>query len=229
MEVYFRAREDFLVVHEPFADSYWQGSSAEDKLEELLQITETSRSPVFVKDIAHHLPEDLRKDQRLIQSFSHVILVRTPLAAFHSHLKVNPDVKDHEFGYQALYAMFQLIQVTTGVTPLVLLADDIQGNPATTIESFCKQAGIDHLPEALSWQAKQQNDWKASQKWQEKAAVSTGFESAGKREFPSLPARLEKVFKQHQDCYLKLLDAASLQNQELHSRQIKRNSASNQS
>ena len=211
MEVYFRARGDYQVVHEPFADSYWQGTNAADKLNELLDITEKNSSPVFVKDIAHHLPEDLRKDSRLLQSFTHVILVRSPLAAFHSHLKVNPDVKNHEFGYQALYSMFELIQAT-GLTPLILLADDILENPALTIEGFCKHAEIDHLPEALSWQAKQQTDWKASQKWQVKAAISTGFEKASEKEFPPLPSRLDEVFKQHQDCYLKLLEAASLQN-----------------
>lgn len=212
MEVYFRARGDYRVVHEPFADSYWQGSNPADKLEELLQITETHRAPIFVKDIAHHLSEDLRKDNRLIRSFSHVILVRSPLAAFHSHLKVNPDVKDHEFGYQALYATFQLIQEAIGVSPQVLLADDLLENADDTIERFCRLAEIAHLPEAMSWHAKEQNDWKASQKWQVKAAVSTGFESMAKKEFPPLPSRLDEVFKRHQDCYLKLLEAASLQN-----------------
>lgn len=213
MEVYFRARGDFQVVHEPFADSYWKGASVEDKLEELLGMIKTVRSALFVKDIAHHLPLEIARGARLIESFTHIILVRSPLPTFHSHLKVNPEVQDQEFGYQALHNIFRAITETTGKSPQILLADDILEDAEAAIERFCDMTEIVHLPQALRWQAQEQADWKAAQKWQVKAANSTSFEKRTARELPPLPTRLEKTFEHHEKYYLKLLEAAARQDQ----------------
>jgi len=212
MEVYFRARGDYRVVHEPFADAYWKGTSAPDKLEHLLDLSESNDLPLFAKDIAHHIPQQILADGRLINSFSHVILIRSPLAAFHSHLKVNPEVKDHEFGYEALYKVFQLITEITGKHPQILQADRLLADAESTIKNFCGDAGIPHLPEALSWKPKSHSEWQAADKWQTKAGASHGFEQMAKSQLPALPKRLQEVFKLHEANYHRLLAAASSKN-----------------
>lgn len=205
MEVYFRTRGDFRVVHEPFADSYWKGRDANEVLQKLKLSVSTSDAPVFIKDIAHHLPKSIREDKDFICSFTHVILVRAPLAAFHSHIRVNPQVKPHEFGYQALFETLRQIQRLTGKTPYILIADDLTSNPSETIELLCKSLDLEHFAEALCWEAKEEKDWRAAQKWQARAALSKGFEQTSDCSLPPLPSDYKEIFELHRRYYLEIL------------------------
>lgn len=208
MEVYFRTRDDFQVIHEPFADSYWKGHDASEIAQNLKSHVAASHSPVFVKDIAHHVPKEILEDKELISTFRHLILVRSPLAAFHSHIKVNHEVKPHEFGYQALYETLVQIENMTGVSPYILLADELTENPSEAIQKLCMGLGLEHLPRALSWPAKEQKDWRAAQKWQAKAASSTGFEKPKDDSLDPVPLEYKEIFEAHRNYYLKMLARA---------------------
>lgn len=199
------------MVHEPFADAYWKGWSATEKLNQLMQLIAESKKPVFVKDIAHHLPHSIATNKALISSFSHIILVREPLAAFHSHLKVNPEVKAHEFGYKALFQMAASIKEITGQAAYILLSEDLTKDPSQSVETLCKHFAIPHLEQALSWQAKSHKDWRAAQKWQAKAAASTGFEASERKEYKPLDKSLKDIFEHHQGYYLRLKKMAENQ------------------
>lgn len=210
MEVYFRSRGDFQVVHEPFGDTYWKGADAEQALESLLRLTKQSPHPVFVKDIAHHVPARITQAPEFLTSFRHLILVRQPLPAFHSHLKVNPQVKHHEFGYQRLYDVCLAIRQITGEAPGILLSEQLQENAPDIIEKLCAKIGIAHLPQALNWKPEAQADWKAAQQWQAKVSGSRGFEPAERKKYPPLPEHLKDIFEEHLQSYLKLVQLNSV-------------------
>ena len=189
MEVYFRARGDFQVIHEPFANVYWKGEAANPILNCILDATKSSETPVFIKDIAHHVPKDILCNKAFVEGFEHALVLRAPLAAFHSHLKVNPEVKAHEFGYIALHKTFNYLKQRTGRKPVIMLADQLVLDPEANIKNFCAALDIAHIPEALSWQAKQQEDWSAGEKWQRRAGNSSGFEPNIKKNLPSILRR----------------------------------------
>ncbi len=209
MEVYFRSRGDFQVVHEPFGDTYWQGADAEKAFLKLLQLIQTSTRPVFVKDIAHHLPSTLASFPELINTFTHLILVRQPLPAFHSHLRVNSQAKAHEFGYQRLYDICKQIIDISGVKPRIILSEQLQEDAENTIAQLCSGLGIAHLPEALNWSPRAHQDWKAAQKWQSRVACSKGFEPARSKTYPPLPEHLREIFVEHENSYMQLLNLTS--------------------
>ena len=208
MEVYFRTRGDYEVIHEPFGDAYWKGADPEFAYQEILDQTKNKNKPVFIKDIAHHVPESILAKPELLNDFTHAIVLRSPLAAFHSHLKVNPEVKPHEFGFVRLHQVFFQLTQATGKQPSILLADKLVHKPEQTIQAFCRSLEIPHIKEALEWQPEQQNDWRAGHKWQVRAGNSSGFERNIKVDLPPLPSELEAIYQKHKACYDELVALA---------------------
>lgn len=205
-EVYFRARGDFKVIHEPFVKCYWEAADPIVTKQEFLSEVLQAELPVFAKDIAHHASIDVIGSAEIANAFTHAIILRSPLASFHSHLAVNPEVKPHEFGYIALYNLFERLRDLTQKTPKLILADQIFEDPETSIKDFCSALEIKHIPEALSWQPKQQSDWGVGEVWQAKAGQSTGFERRKKTKLPPVPDHLLDVFAEHQSCYKQIIE-----------------------
>lgn len=211
VEVYFRARGDFQVIHEPFVKCYWEGADPIATKEEFLSKMLQAEMPVFAKDIAHHAPIDVIGSAEIANAFTHAFILRSPLASFHSHLAVNPEVKPHEFGYIALYNLFDRLRDLTRKTPKLILADQIFEDPETTIKDFCSALEIKHIPEALSWQPKQESDWAVGKVWQLQAGRSTGFERREKTKLPPVPDHLLDVFAEHQSCYTQLIEETCIE------------------
>ncbi len=211
MEVYFRSRGDYAVIHEPFGDTYWQDADPQTAKNSLLQDIQNSDLPVFVKDIAHHVPQPIVGSPDFVNAFTHVIVLRSPLATFHSHLAVNPEVKSHEFGYIALYETFDRIRELTGKTPKLILADQLLEDPEMTVRDLCEALHIDHLPEALSWEPKHQTDWSVGDKWQIQAGKSSGFEKRQKVKLEPVPESLLDIYEQHQQCYIRLIEETCIE------------------
>ena len=208
MEVYFRARGDYQVIHEPFGDTYWKGTAPEPVYQEILEQSKSKNKPIFIKDIAHHVPKSILTKPELLKDFAHAIVLRSPLAAFHSHLKVNPEVKPHEFGFVSLRKVFFQLTQATGIQPSILLADNLVRKPEKTIQAFCQSLDIPHIKEALEWQPEQQSDWRAGHKWQVRAGNSSGFERNIKVDLPPLPSELEAIYQKHKACYDELVALA---------------------
>ncbi len=216
MELYFRARGDFKVIHEPFADVYWRNENPSDVLNRI--IDETSKSPIFIKDIAHHVPDSVLDNNCFITSFQHVVIFRPPLESFHSHLAVNEELQDSEFGYEALYKIALHIKHITGTLPIFLFSDNLQSSPETTIVDLVEQLEIEHLDNALSWSGEMHSDWAAGAEWQKIAGKSTSFIEKPSLNLPPLPQKYQKIYEHHNNFFNLLMDAFILQRESLSSR-----------
>jgi hypothetical protein len=210
-EVYFRASGDFQVIHEPFVSCYWEDADPIVTKQAFLSEVSQANLPVFAKDIAHHAALDVIGSAEIAHTFKHAFILRSPLASFHSHLAVNPEVKSHEFGYIALYNLFDRLRDLTQKTPKLILADQIFEDPETTIKDFCDALEIKHIPEALSWQPKQQSDWAVGDVWQAKAGQSKGFEKRKRTKLPPVPDKLLDVFAEHQRFYMRLIEETCIE------------------
>ena len=208
VEIHFRTRGDFHVVHEPFADSYWYDHEPAKIRSRLLDID--GGPPLFVKEIAHHVPAEIRLDASFLTRFRHLVLVRSPLAAFSSHLRVNTDVKPHEFGYEALYEVFQAARKATGERPPVLQAEALQSDPEAAMSALCREVGIDYRPEAMRWSPEMHPAWRAGSIWQQRAAESRGFERPSSEAPKPVPQKWAAIFERHEKAYRRLLREAGV-------------------
>lgn len=208
VEIHFRTRGDFRVIHEPFADAYWYDHEPAKIRSRLLGIEDGA--PLFVKEIAHHVPTEIRSDPSFLARFQHTLLVRSPLAAFSSHLRVNADVKPHEFGYEALYEVFEAVRAGTGRRPPVLQAEALQSDPEAAMSGLCRELGIDYRPEAMRWSPEMHSAWRAGSVWQQRAAESRGFERPSSEAPDPVPQKWAAIFDQHEKAYRRLLREAGV-------------------
>lgn len=205
-ELYFRARKDFRVIHEPFANAYWEDADPEAIRDELLSAA-SSGEAVFVKEIALHVPLAIALDSGFLEAFSHGFLIRGPRATFASHLRVSPEPKPQEFGYEALYRIYARVREIASTPPVILQAEAILESADEALGKFCRGLGIEHLPEATRWEPGMNADWSVGDVWQATAAKSRGFEKRPSAEPPPLPERWAADFDHHASFYRRLLSS----------------------
>ena len=179
-----RGRGDHRVFTEPFSVAYYFGpdrrsarfaetlprSSYDDVWGDVLSAAD--RSPVFVKEMAHHLGPHLTGPA--VTRFTSSFLIRDPARAVPSFLAKWPDVTDEELGYEAQHRAFDLV-TASGVTPPVIDADDLRADPETVVSAWCEAVSVEHRPDALRWRAGMPDDWRLWADWFERAAASTCF------------------------------------------------------
>ena len=179
-----RGRGDHRVFTEPFSVAYYFGpdrrsarfaetlprSSYDDVWGDVLSAAD--RSPVFVKEMAHHLGPHLTGPT--VTRFTSSFLIRDPARAVPSFLAKWPDVTDEELGYEAQHRAFDLV-TASGVTPPVIDADDLRADPETGVSAWGEAVSVEHRPDALRWRAGMPDDWRLWADWFERAAASTCF------------------------------------------------------
>lgn len=207
-----RGRGDHRVFTEPFSVAYYFGpdrpserfagetlprSSYADVWGDI--VTAADRSPVFVKEMAHHLGPGLTA--ATVARFTNSFLIRDPARAVPSFLAKWADVTDEELGYVAQHRAFDLVR-RTGATPPVIDADDLCADPESIVSAWCEAVGIEHRADTLTWRAGMPDEWLIWADWFERAAASTCFDPPDQRPPPPVDAavadRIERC-REHYD------------------------------
>jgi len=205
-ELYFEARGDFDIVHEPFADVYWRGQSYEAVKRYVAE--QCRENNVFIKDIAHHAFEWLVKDESFLTMFTHTFLVREPKKTVLSHYRVNPGFTQTEVGYEKLYLLFERVREVCGYTPIVVCADELEQAPRRVFQAYCYSLDIPFLARALSWKQGIRERWKAGTVWQKKVSQTTTvvYNLSRYPEVIELPNHLMHIYEYHLPYYRKLME-----------------------
>lgn len=179
-------RGDHTVFDEPFSRSYYFGpdrrserydetiprSAAREVLAEIEEAAE--QRPVFVKDMAYHAAELLDAD--LLGRFTNTFLVRHPAGALRSLASRWPDFTAEETGWPHLGQAADIVE-ELGEPLVVVDANRLCDDPAPVVEAWCEQVGLDHRPDALTWEPGMRPEWELWGEWHASTARSTGFGS----------------------------------------------------
>lgn len=175
-------RDDRLVVHEPFSHVADFGEAkvgdrvAHTEQEVLAALrASAAEQPVFFKDTTDFHYPALLADQGFLTAATHTFIIRHPAEAIASHHVLNPDLGRDEIGFAWLHEIFTAVRAATGSTPVVIDSDDLLDRPEAVVKSYCERVGIPYLPEAMTWEAGERDEWAPSGRWHADAANSTGF------------------------------------------------------
>lgn len=199
----FVERGDSRVLHEPFSASYYFSPErrserfAGDEMKEeycyekvLSEVMAPGEKPVFLKDMAYHVASIM--DREFVSRFRNTFLMREPRAVISSYAKKWPDFTFEEAGYEELYRLYSYA-IEAGQDPVVIDAQDLSENPDAVVAAYCESVGIDHKPEALTWEPREIPEWDMWNGWHDSAQESTGIGKLERKEV-ELPDDLEETF-----------------------------------
>ena len=199
----FVERGDFRVLHEPFSMSYYfsperrserfeEGEIKEEYRYEnvLSEVMSPGEKPVFFKDMAYHVASIM--DRELVEGFQNTFLMRDPRAVIYSYAKKWPDFTFEEAGYEELYRLYGYA-VENGQDPIVIDAQDLSENPDAMVAAYCASLGIDHEPQALTWEPREVPEWDMWDGWHDNAQESTGIGKLERKDI-ELPDDLEELY-----------------------------------
>jgi len=201
----FIERDDALVLHEPFSHAYYHGperrSSRFDALEAQPEhayeaVMAAALAPraapiVFMKDMAYQAKPV--PDPGFFASFTNTFLIRRPQEALLSPHRMWPDFTLEEAGYAEQAQLFDLVTGPLEQPGVVVDATDFRRRPDATMAAYCAAVGIEHRPEALSWEAGAVEEWQGWAAWHCDAEASSGIEAPASEAGDALPARVRRV------------------------------------
>lgn len=182
-------RRDFTILHEPFSYLYYvheDGATIDQQyvdpdhptdyagIKDHIQRAAGER-PVFFKDMCAHCLDDLHTDDDFMSRLTNTFLIRDPAKAIASYYAMNPDVTVDEIGLKQLYGIYEQV-LGLGETAVVVDADDLENDPAGTINAYCHALNIPFIAEALTWESEHKPEWNIWKDWHADAALSTSIQ-----------------------------------------------------
>ena len=177
-------RGDHHVLSEPFSHAYYDGPRRRSqryavsrpdatvaRIEaEVMALAEVG--PAFVKDMAYHAAADL--DAAFLDGVTNAFLIRDPARTIPSLAAHWPDFTDDEVGVVALDELVRRVDELER-DPVIVDSDDLRGDPAGTVASWCDAVGVPFLAEALTWDPGPQPGWERWADWHTETSASSGF------------------------------------------------------
>jgi hypothetical protein len=174
-------RGDMTCFHEPYNEAFYYGLDrrhdryflADKTLQPTAGLTIhsvhqkllnlASSGQVFVKDFAYSIMHVA--DDAFLGAFNHTFLIRDPdkvITSMHSRW---PDISLAEIGFDDLHTLFNRIADKEGEAPVVIDSDELLEFPEAGMQAYCDAVGIDHIPEALSWADKAEENSGKNPTW----------------------------------------------------------------
>lgn len=159
-----RQRKDFVCLHEPFGEAWYQGENPlwprfkpGEKTTPGLTIEsvwkdiqeKAKENQIFFKDFPHYLNHVWTPS--FLENFINIFLIRNPSKTITSIFDKWPDFDELEVGFPEQRALFDLLNALTDKVPIVIDSDDLLEKPEKMVEKFCVATGIPYIKEALQW------------------------------------------------------------------------------
>lgn len=204
-----RERGDLTVLHEPFMYHHYLTQSDRmfpdfrpelDHPQTYAEIrahirAEAEQRPVFFKDMAYYVVNDLPEDA-FLHEMTHAFLIRDPAEATLSYAKRDPDFTRTELGHEAQHRLYETL-VAAGQTPLVITADQVRSAPEATLRRYWAYAGLTYIADAFTWDDKTPEGWEAVAEWHETALASGRMKPPEARDFAAELAALGSPYSDH--------------------------------
>ncbi len=223
-----RERGDLTVLHEPFMYHHYltqcdrifpdfrpEPGHPQTYADIRAHILETAKqAPVFFKDMAYYIANDLPRDADFMASMTHAFLIRDPAEAALSYQKRDPEFTLTELGHEAQYSLYYAL-VAAGRSPLILTADQVRTAPEETLRRYWTHIGLPFTSAAFSWDDKPPEAWGSVVEWHETALTSGKIEAPPKRDYRADLAALGPPYtdyeRHHRPFYEALQEIAELQ------------------
>lgn len=207
-----RERGDLTVLHEPFMYHYYLTQSdrmfpdfrpepghPQTYAEIRAHILEAAeKRPVFFKDMAYYIVDDLPKDVGFLGEMTHAFLIRDPAEAALSYAKRDPDFTKTELGHEAQHRLYEAL-VAAGQSPLVITADQVRSAPEETMRRYWAHVGLPFVAEAFTWDDKTPEGWESVAEWHETALSSGRMKQPEARNFAAELATLGPPYTDYAD------------------------------
>ncbi|MGB0506607.1 MAG: hypothetical protein ACPGGK_10470, partial [Pikeienuella sp.] len=183
-----RERGDLDCLHEPFLYHYYvhkavrhlphferkpgHPTSYEEVKEHLLE--RATHGPVFFKDMAYYMAEELLEDPAFAKRITHSFLVRDPAESILSYAKLDPEVTDEEIGIVAQWRLY------SGLTELKIPSTIIQSakfrqHPTEMMQAYWQAVGLDIKHDAFEWDKTVPDGWDSVAGWHGEVLSSGGI------------------------------------------------------
>lgn len=207
-----QARGDFIIMHEPSMYAFtiaqaqkvpniWFNPSAFQSFENVKKkiFEYVQEKSVFIKEMSFSVKNFLLKDSEFIRNpaIYFVFLVRNPhhsvislYKKFQQTFEMFTSEKGYKdfsnrLGYKSLYEICCMVRKNAVNKLLIILSEDLYGNPFKTITDFCNHCDIPFKEDALQWKELGDDfsgeEWNELKKqklvhyWHKDAIRSTGF------------------------------------------------------
>ena len=154
--------------------------------------------PVFFKDMSYYVVPHLLEDMAFCDSITHAFLIRDPVASIASYYRLDPEVRQVEIGLEAQWQHFSALR-DQGVSPVVLLAEDIRANPHAVMAAYWRAVGLANAPQAFDWQTDTPQDWQQVAGWPGAVMASQGIKPMTDSERQAQVDRFEVVARARPD------------------------------
>lgn len=222
IERVMQERGDLDIPHEPFMYHYYLGSGRDFPgfapvpghptdyagIREMIR-ARSAKGPVFFKDMAYYVAEELAGDLGFAREMTHVFLVRDPVESVLSYAKKQADFTCEEVGVEGQWRLYQTL-VAAGCDPLVVRSEAIRENPAREMARIWAHQGLPDAPQALSWEAGVPESWAHVAHWHPEVTSSGGIKppEAGRdlaAELAALGAPYTEYVAHHRPFYERLI------------------------
>ncbi len=212
-EYMMRQRKDFVCLHEPFGEAWYQGENPlwprfkpGEKTTPGLTIEsvwkdiqeKAKENQIFFKDFPHYLNHVWTPS--FLENFINIFLIRNPSKTITSIFDKWPDFDELEVGFPEQRALFDLISAINGKHPPVIDSDDLLERPKEMTKIFCGTVGIPFIEEALTWKVGSnlsQYSWWDGGSFHSNLSKSTGLKSQQRNyvKIQNAPIRVQSVYR----------------------------------
>lgn len=216
----FRERADTHVVDEPLYGPYLAVTRApQPGRDDLIVELETDarrvidevilgpcpRPVLFMKQMAHHLTEDL--DTSFLSHCSNVMLIRDPAEVLASLVHQLPEPTMRDVGLARQVALLRELRAE-GQEPPVLDSRELLLDPEGVLRELCQRLELDWDPSMLSWPpGPKPEDGIWAEHWYDSVHRSTGFAPYEPRE-AAVPPRCRDLLEACRPLYDELYELA---------------------
>ncbi len=204
LERLMRERGDLHCLHEPFMYHYYVNLKRREmpffepeadhpvKYQEVREMIlhKAQTSPVFFKDMAYYIDEDIVDDSEFNNFLTHCFLIRDPRAAIASYYRLDKEVTLAEIGYEAQWRVYSHL-VDSGNRPIVLEAEAIQQDPRSAVAKWWRKIDLEIIDSAFDWGPDHPPDWNQVRGWHQEAITSTSIRPLTDHDVRENAARFE--------------------------------------
>jgi len=136
--------------------------------------TPFSKNIWYQKHMAHHILEGVNMDW--IKNMANCLLIRHPSDVILSYSKKNEIDNIQQLGYLQQIKIYKMLTKETGVSPIIIDAQDLLKEPRKMLIEICKNLKIKFNDKMLSWPpGGRKTDGIWGKHWYKQVEVSTGF------------------------------------------------------